>query len=360
MLTYQMDARNGKSKTAFLYDSIKEDILTGELKAGERLPSKRSLAEHLGISVVTVENAYIMLEEEGYITARAGSGFYVNKLSLLSAKPQERRAMELLPEETPLPESEYSFFPSFARITRRLLSEKPEILAMKPPHLGCGVLRNAVAGYLRRYRGMDVLPSHIIIGSGAEYLYSLIVQLFGRDVTYGTEDPCYEKIRQVYLANGAKVEGLLMGSCGIASEALESSGAGVLHVTPFHSFPSGITATAEKRYEYLTWASKRGAYIIEDDFDSEFAAPKKPIETLYSMDREDRVIYLNTFSKSIASSIRIGYMVLPDPLLEKYMNELGFYSCTVPVLDQYVLAAFIDEGYFERHLNRIRRKNRKN
>ena len=320
MLTYQMDSRKGKTKTVFLYDCIKEDIISGELRAGERLPSKRSLAEHLAISVVTVENAYIMLEEEGYITAKAGSGFYVNELSLMSAGHQEMREMQLLPEEKPKPGSEYSFFPSFARITRKILSEKPEILAMKPPHLGCSVLRNAIAGYLRRYRGMDVLPSHIIIGSGAEYLYSLIVQLFGREIEYGIEKPSYEKIAQVYKANGAKVTGLEMGSDGIKSDALKSSEASVLHVTPFHSFPSGITATAEKRYEYLSWASEREAYIVEDDFDSEFAAPKKPIETLYSMDRNERVIYLNTFSKSIASSIRIGYMILPDKLLEKYMN----------------------------------------
>ena len=369
MLTYQMDRRQGLGKTAFLYRMIKEDIIRGTLGADERLPSKRALAEHLGISVITVENAYAMLEEEGYIRSRPRSGYYVNKLSLQENRMLSKKTLVLLEEDPDAgsrtgdgdygggqsPESSHPYYPAFARIMRRILSERPEILEMKPPHLGCAVLRNAIAVYLRRYRGMEVQPGNVIIGSGAEYLYGLIVQLLGRDIYYGIEDPSYEKIALVYKACGARVEPLEMGEDGIKTSVLEKAKAGALHVTPFHSFPTGITAAAEKRYEYLSWASKRDAYIIEDDFDSEFAAPRKPIETLYSMDREQRVIYLNTFSKSIAPSIRIGYMVLPETLLEEYTEKLGFYSCTVPVIDQYVLAAFINEGSFERHLNRIRR-----
>ena len=268
-----------------------------------------------------------------------------------------KRKMIYLEEEKDVPDADTeSYFPAMARLMRKILSEQPEILSRKPPHLGCAVLRNAIAGYLRRYRGMDVLPSQIIIGSGAEYLYGLIVQLLGRSLVYGTEDPGYEKIAQVYRAHGAEVELLPLLEDGIPTESLRGSRAGVLHITPFHSWPTMISVTAEKRYEYLNWAEERGAYLVEDDFDSEFSSIRKPVETLFSMDGGARVIYVNTFSKSIAPSMRIGYMILPEPLMEDYRNKLGFYSCTVPVFDQYVLAAFIREGSFERHLNRKRRE----
>ena len=357
MLTYRMDERGGLTKTAFLYESVKRDILSGEIRAGEALPAKRKLALHLGISVLTVENVYGALEEEGYITARERSGYYVKKLLLTGTIPGVKRKMIYLEEEKDVPDADTeSYFPAMARLMRKILSEQPEILSRKPPHLGCAVLRNAIAGYLRRYRGMDVLPSQIIIGSGAEYLYGLIVQLLGRSLVYGTEDPGYEKIAQVYRAHGAEVELLPLLEDGIPTESLRESRAGVLHITPFHSWPTMISVTAEKRYEYLNWAEERGAYLVEDDFDSEFSSIRKPVETLFSMDGGARVIYVNTFSKSIAPSMRIGYMILPEPLLEDYRNKLGFYSCTVPVFDQYVLAAFIREGSFERHLNRKRRK----
>ena len=205
---------------------------------------------------------------------------------------------------------------------------------------------------------MRVQPANIIVGSGAEYLYGMIVQLFGRETVFGIEDPSYEKIAKVYRASGVTVEHLEMGGDGITDQALAETQAEILHVTPFHSYPSGVTASAGKRYAYLRWALERGGYVIEDDFDSELTFFKKPIETLYAMDGGERVIYMNTFSKSIAPGIRIAYMILPESLLRRYREGLGFYSCTVPVFDQYVLASFIDSGAFERHLGRLRRAGR--
>ena len=356
MMTYSMEHRGEKSKSLYLYEQIKQDILSGRIPAGEKLASKRSLAAHLGISVITVETAYDMLEEEGYISTRPRSGCYVNALHLPVSSGCVRGGMELLPPDDTSISGDVAYFPAMARIIRRLLSEQSQILQIKPPQLGCAVLRNAIASYLRRYRGMDVSPSHVIIGAGAGYLYSLIVKLLGLEISYGIEYPSYEPIAQVYAANGARVEKLPMGRGGIPDDVLAASHAGALHVTPFHSYPTGVTASAEKRYAYLKWANERNAWIIEDDFDSEFASPRRPLETLYSMDRDARVIYMNTFTKSISPAMRIGYMVLPEVLMERYMERLSFYSCTVPVLDQYALAAFIDEGYFERHLGRMRRK----
>ena len=360
MLTYNMEDRGRKTKTIFLYGQIKNDIISGALAAGEKLPSKRELADHLSVSVITVENAYIMLEEEGYIKAVPKKGFFVKKLDLPEKNaPQQERPAHISDEASQPPASRAgrAYFPAMAKIYRRILSEQPEILQTKPPRLGCAVLRNAIADYLYRYRNMHVQPANIIIGSGSEYLYGMIVQLFGTDCIYGIEDPSYEKIRRVYASNGVSVDLLKMGSEGILSSELERTGSRVLHVTPYHSFPTGVTADAEKRYEYLGWADRNSGYIIEDDFDSEYAFYRKPINTLYAMDDSGRVIYMNTFTKSLSPAIRTAYMILPDDLMKLYIEKLGFYSCPVPVLDQYVLASFIESGAFERHLNRIRRSS---
>ena len=359
MLTYELGRRGKKTKTIFLYESIKNDILSGKLQPEEKLPSKRELAEHLSVSVLTIENAYVMLEEEGYIYTRPKVGFYVNRLNLPVKEEAASREFEYLEEEgtfqTP-EEAQTAYFPAMARIIRKLLSERPEILQQKPPHFGCAVLRNAIAGFLRRYRNMDVSPSHIIIGSGAEYLYGVIAQLFGQDCLFGIEDPSYEKIRLVYEANGVRTDLLKMGESGIEQSELDRTAAHVLHITPYHSYPTGVTASARKRFAYLAWANKKGGYIVEDDFDSEFAFFRKPIDTLYAMDHSGKVVYMNTFTKSLSPAIRIAYMVLSDELLEKYRKKLGFYSCPVPVLEQYALAEFIESGAFERHLGRIRKK----
>ena len=357
MLTYVMDERGSRTKSGFLYEKIKEDILNGKLKPGEKMPSKRMLAAHLSVSVITVEQAYLDLAAEGYLRARERSGFYVCEMTLPEKKKRSRSSRTYLEEEKvflPSDGDERQCLLTVTRITRKILSEYPGILLMKPSHSGCAVLRNALSDYLFRFRGMDVKPEQIVIGSGAEYLYSLIVQLFGRDIIYGLEDPSYGKIKAVYEANGARCEMLEMDRDGISEKALQHSEAGVLHTTPFHSYPSGVTAQAAKRYRYIKWAQERNGFLIEDDYDSEFAFPRKPIETIYAMDRSGSVIYMNTFSKSLFPSVRIGYMAVPERLLRQYREKLGFYSCTVPVLDQYVLAEFIKSGSFERHLNRIR------
>jgi GntR family transcriptional regulator/MocR family aminotransferase len=346
---------------------MKEDILSGILKKGEKLPSKRTLAEHLGISLITVENAYQMLKDEGYIETRERSGYYVCGLPVGERMGKGTRSLKLLPEEhhygvRPWEDKSSggeTMFPTslYFKTVRGVISEYGEELLEKSPNEGCPILRNSIAEYLLRYRGVYAPPERIIIGSGAEHLYGAVVRLLGNDKVYGIEDPSYIQIRKVYEGTGAICEKLTMGPDGIESGLLQSTNADVLHVTPFHSYPSGVTAPVGKRYEYLNWASeKAGRYIVEDDFDSEFFMPGKPIETLFMMDSCQKVIYINTFSKSLSPSIRMGYMILPEHLLGRYQESSGAFSCTVPVLDQYVLAEFINKGYFEQHLNRVRRK----
>ncbi|MBQ8627374.1 MAG: PLP-dependent aminotransferase family protein [Agathobacter sp.] len=365
MLTYSMNQRDDKPKYYYLYIAIKEDILSGVLKKNEKLPSKRSLAEHLGVSLITVETAYQMLKDEGYIESRERSGYFVTELNLVVKVKKERRQLKLLEEEIhENNENNWAgdrggarIFPEslYFKTVRSVLAEYGSKLLDKSPNEGCIILRNAIAKYLLRYRGIFAQPEQIIIGSGAEHLYNAVVRMMGNDVVYGIENPSYMQIRKVYEGMGATCELLKMGSEGICSEELEKTRAKVLHVTPFHSYPSGVTATVRKRHEYLEWAKKNDGIIVEDDFDSEFFMPGKPMDTLYMTDNNQSVIYINTFSKSLSASIRIGYMILPERLLTKYKETMGEFSCTVPVLDQYVLAEFIERGHFEQHLNRVRR-----
>ena len=386
MLTYAINQRNDKSKYYYLYSAIKADILSGILKKNEKLPSKRSLAEHLGVSLITVETAYQMLKDEGYIESRERSGYYVIELKLLGKKVGPGRELDLLEngqrkqlhllrkeqetfsdEQLKLDVREKTFFPEsvYFKTVRSVLTEFGSELLEKSPNEGCAILRNSIAKYLLRYRGIFAQPKQIIIGSGAEHLYSAVVRMFGNEKIYGLEDPSYQQIQMVYEGMGAKCEMLKMGKEGILSTELEQTQADILHVTPFHSYPSGVTATVRKRQEYLEWTKRRVCVsdekniwqriIIEDDFDSEFSMPGKPIDTLYMLDDSQSVIYMNTFSKSLSPSIRIGYMILPEKYLGVYREKMGEFSCTVPVLDQYVLAEFIDKGHFEQHLNRVRR-----
>lgn len=346
-----------EKKYAAVYQRVKNDILSGALKPGGRLPSKRAMADHMGVSVITVESAYSRLVDEGYAYARERSGYYVQSLAGLrpSALP-DRPPLRLLPEE-PAPEGAADFPAAlWFKTLRRVMSEYGPRLVERSPNRGCARLRNAIAEYLLRYRGMYAPPERIVVGSGSEQLYETVVRLLGSQRIYGVEYPSYDKIEAVYAGAGALVDHLALGPEGIESAALAATEADVLHVTPFHSWPSGATAPAAKRYEYLAWARGTERYIVEDDFDSEFFRPGKPLETLYSMDEDGRVIYLNTFSKSLAPSMRMGYMILPERLLDPYERILGRYSCSVPLLEQYALAEFIADGSFERHLNRRRRR----
>lgn len=364
MLTYNLDKRNDEPKYYYIYKMIRRDIEAGNLQKGEKLPSKRSLAEHLGVSLITVENAYQMLKEEGYIEPRERSGYYVCEIHAITSGKSTNQNLRMLPEEQErikdgrLMETVMDSFPysRYFKTVRSVITEYGEELLQRSPNEGCAILRNSIASYLLRYRGVFAQPEQIIIGSGAEHLYGTVVRILGNDKIYGIEDPCYHQIRKVYEGTGARCEALEMGEDGIKSSLLEATHADVLHVTPFHSYPSGVTATIGKRYEYLKWARERKNYIVEDDFDSEFFMPGKPIETLFMLDDCNSVIYINTFSKSISPSIRMGYMILPEHLLQRYHETSGGFSCTVPVLEQYALAEFINKGYFEQHLSRVRRQ----
>lgn len=347
-----------------LYLQLRKDIVSGAYNYGAKLPSKRILAEESGVSVITVEHTYAILCDEGYIEARQRSGYFViyKEKDFISVAENEYTKKyndyDIKRSESHATKSMIPYS-VLAKTMRKVMLDYGESILVKSPNPGCPELRNAISHYLARSNGIVAKPEQIIIGSGAEYLYSLVVQLLGSDRLYAIENPSYEKIRQVYTACGVKYEMLKMGNDGIKSGELERSEATVLHVTPFNSYPSNITASVSKRNEYIKWAQCRNGYIIEDNYGSELTLSTKVADTVFSMTDTENVIYINTFSKTIAPSMRVGYMVLPEKLLEIFQKNLGFYSCTVPVFEQYVIASLINSGDFERHINRARREGRK-
>lgn len=345
-----------------IYKQMKEDIVSGAYSYGNKLPSKRFLASEIGVSSITVEHAYGLLCEEGYAEARERSGYIVifRQTDGFAASKEFKTQSAPVGEKKEIMADYPGFSVSvFSKTMRRVLSDYQDVIFEKSPNEGLFKLRNAIKQYLLRNRNINVDTEQIIIGAGAEYLYGLITCLLGRDKIFAIEYPSYHKLEQIYNASGVRTELLPLCEDGIDSSALSNSTADVLHTTPYRSYPTGVTASANKRHEYIRWASKSDRFIIESDYGSEFSVATGPTETLFVLTKNDNVIYLNTFSKTLSPSMRISYMVLPKKLLTDYREKLGFYSCTVPTFEQYVLAELIEGGDFERHINRIRRSLRK-
>jgi len=356
-MKYAIDSNSKQKAYMQLYEQLRADIINSVYKFGEKLPSKRILAEETLTSVITVEHAYGILCDEGYIESRERIGYFVAYQKNDFVPIAEREIHDVFPGSHRYHTDAFPFS-VLAKTMRNVISKYGETLLIKSPNAGCVALRKAISDYLARGKGICVSYNQIVIGSGAEYLYGLIVQFLGRDKIYALENPSYEKIHSVYRANGAACDLLKLGKDGILTSQLAKTKASVLHITPFRSFPSGITASASKRNEYIKWAKDRNAVIIEDDFNSEFSVSTKNEDTVFSLEPAHSVIYVNTFTKTIAPSMRIGYMVLPEELVSEFFDKMGFYSCTVPTFEQYVLAEFIANGDFERHINRTRRKLR--
>lgn len=461
MLTLELHKNKSTPLYMQIYSYIKSEVLARRLKAGTKLPSKRALAAQLGISTITIEGAYGQLMAEGYIYAKAKSGYYISPLESIQQADDsaadffqhntlgdaqlfsgpEKISYEsgytdnmpgasgtvnmaglsnspstsgifvpssLQSTNTALPHasSEISSRPSitstsmpssstisskgrmshestaqtscatidlssnnilpesfpfsiWTKLMRHTMSENQALLLTKSPTAGIYSLRCAIAEHLLRFRGMHIQPEQIIIGAGTEYLYELIIKLIGRDKIYCVEDPGYHKLQRIYTDNGACCFSLPIDQQGMSVTALNAVRCDVIHISPSHHFPTGIITPVSRRYELLGWATSGQRYIIEDDYDTEFRLVGKPIPSLFSMDMSSKVIYMNTFSKSLTSTIRISYMVLPMPLMEEFNRRLGYLSCTVSTFEQYTLAEFINQGYFERHINRMRNNYKK-
>lgn len=371
MLTYNLTVTGSDSLYESLYKCIKNDILQGKLCAGEKLPSKRSFAKNLGISVITVENAYGQLSDEGYIYSMPKRGFYVSDIDMVanpntSAKTSaDANLFDDSASITCSPyfadfssnqtDSEIFPFTIWTKTVRSVLNDNRIQLMINPPCGGILPLRNAIASYLGDFRGMKVAPHQIIIGAGTEYLYGLLIQLLGKDLIYGVENPGYHKIGKICKSMDVSYRHVDLDENGVSIHELEEKKIDIIHTSPSHHFPTGIVMPVSRRYELLGWAAKKKQhYIIEDDYDSELRLSGKPFPTLQSIDVSGKVIYMNTFTKTLASTVRISYMVLPEDLAKRFYSELAFYSCTVSNFEQYTLAQFMENGSFEKHINRLR------
>ena len=293
-------------------------------------------------------------------------GYYVMRIDqpLTAASDVTAETVDEPPEKTWFMDfvtnstaAEYFPFATWSKLLRQTILEQDTNLLRPTPSTGAVELRQAIAAYLHQFRGMTVSPRQIIVGAGTETLYHLLIQLLGREKCYAVEDPGYSKIGRIYQSNQVPLRYVALDEGGLSYEALCRTDADVVHISPSHHYPTGIVMPITRRHELLRWANEReGRYILEDDYDSEFRFVGRPIPTLFSDDEHQHVIYLNTFSKTIAPSIRISYMLLPPRLLEHYREKLGFYACTVSSFEQYTLAQFLSRGYYEKHLNRMRKR----
>lgn len=371
MLDYNLEQRGESSLYEYVYQQIRDDIVAGRIAAGEHLPSKRAFASHLGISVITIENAYSQLLAEGYIFSKPRRGYYACELPeapvLASAETELDRdsaaagsnahdAGEQPEQFAPLSSSALEAARLWQSALRATLTSEDEREIFSPaPAQGTARLRCAIAHHLRGTRGMNVNPDNIVIGAGAQLLDTMLVQLLGADKTYAVEDPGYLRLTRIYQAMGCEVRHVPLDGEGVNLGELLDAGADVLHLMPSHQYPTGLVTSIARRYALLSWAAERtGRYLIEDDFDCEFRLAGKPIPALASIDAAQSVIYTNTFSKSLSSALRLAYMVLPDELMERFRRELGFYASSVSSVDQVALARLLESGDYERHVNRVR------
>ena len=364
-LTTALDPSSSVPLYEQLYHSLAGEMRSGTLSAGVRMPGKRRLAAELSVSVNTVDAAYQMLAAEGYLESRERSGFYVQEYLALPSRPAGLPQPPAPPVPSPAPPVRYDLstrgvdpglfpFRTWARLQKELLYSSPELLTHGDAQ-GDPALRRALAEYLSEYRGVQCGPHQIVVGAGLEYLLSLLAPLLPGKAA--VETPGYPRAKQVLENNGVECCCLPVDEDGLSIEELSRSGASVCYVTPSHQFPTGVTMPAGRRAELLHWAAKRPGerYIIEDDYDSEFRFDTRPLPSLQGMAGADGpVVYLSTCSRSLAPSIRIAYMVLPEHLLPAWWKTYRLYASTVGRFEQQTLARFITGGYFTRHLARER------
>lgn len=365
MLTFTIDLDNSIPIYHQLYNYIKSEIQSGNIAYNTKLPSKRKLSSYLKISQNTIQAAYDQLIEEGYVISIERKGFYVCKLdNIVKIKTSNRNNLIYSKDNSKSIKFDFSYngvdmatfpFSTWRRLTKDAINEYDEELVKLGDSQGNINLRNSIAEYLRQSRGVNCTAEQIIISSGTEYLFQILIQLFDEDRVYGIENPGYEKLNLLFNSNRANFKAIKIDSMGMILEEIIKSNANILCITPSHQFPSGSVMPINRRIQLLNWANEKDKrYIIEDDYDSEFKYYGRPIPALQGLDSNGKVIYMGAFSKSLSPSVRISYMVLPEKLLNRYLEKLSFIICPVPSIEQKVLHRFIHDGYFERHLNKMR------
>ena len=364
-LTITLDVKSTIPLYEQIYEYIKTDIRNGKISCGEKLPSTRALAKYLEISRSTVELAYEQLLAEGYVEAEACRGFFVTQIEELYQweTAKETVAQKIIKEENVY---KYDFSPRgvdlqsfpysvWRKLSKEILSNEKSDLFQLGDSQGEYELRETICRYLYQARGVNCEPEQIVIGAGNEYLLMLLSTVLGKNRKIAFENPTYRQAYRLFENLSYDTCVVEMDRKGMCVDKLRKSGAEIAYVMPSHQYPLGIVMPIKRRMELLRWAAEEEErYIIEDDYDSEFRYKGKPIPALQGFDREDKVIYIGTFSRSIAPSIRISYLVLPKNLLKVYNEKSRFLSSTVSRVDQLIIQQFIERGYYERHLNKMR------
>lgn len=363
-LTISLDVKSKIPLYEQIYQYIKEEIQRERISSGEKLPSTRALSTFLEVSRSTVELAYEQLISEGYIESVACRGYFVSELEgLYRLQPQKRSVSEgpnqkrenylydYSPSGVDLNSFPYNVWRKLSR--ESLIDDRAELFRLGHPQGEWG-LRNAISNYLHQARGVNCTPEQIIVGAGNDYLLMLLATVIGPKHKVALENPTYRQAYRLFESLSYDICTVDMDEKGMDVSKLEQSQADIAFVMPSHQFPLGIVMPIKRRMELLHWAEQEGRYIIEDDYDSEFRYKGKPVPALQGYDSQGKVIYIGTFSKSIAPAIRMSYLVLPPKLLTFYQKRSSFLSSTVSRVDQLILQKFIEEGYYERHLNKTR------
>lgn len=367
-INIRLDAGSGKTLYEQIYEYIREEIRKGSLLQDERLPSARFLSDYLQVSRTTVDMAYGQLVAEGYLTAKPKKGYFVGDVKeLYDTGVEVRREKPEYDEAKKMPAWRFDFSPTaidmsrfpyatWKKITKNILVDaRSSMFALGEPQ-GDMELRRTICRYLHGSRGVNCEPEQIIVGAGNDFLLLLLEKILGRHIHVAMENPTYIRAYRIFRSFAYPISLIPMDERGICVDKLTFSGAQLAYVMPSHQYPTGVSMPIGRRMELLQWAAEgQDRYLIEDDYDSEFRYKGKPLPSLQASDRQGRVIYIGTFSKAIAPAIRVSYMVLPYPLLERYRRECGFFSSTVSRIDQTILNEFIRDGYFERYLNKMRK-----
>lgn len=346
-----------------IYDHLKTMILSDVLKQDDRLPSKRKLASHFLVSQMTIHKAYQELIDEGYVYTIEKKGYYVSKKVTLSIESNAYKNVDIddmkqikYPYDFNTSYVDTTYFPHqvWAKLSREVLAEHKKTMLNDIDYLGLYDLRVEIAKHLDMYRGMNIHQNQIIIGSSSTQLLNLLIELLGRDKIYGIEDPTYPKIFHLFKTLDIKTNLISLDEFGLSYQMLEASNTDVVHIVSSHQYPTGITMPIQRRVELLNWSYKESnRYIIEDDYDSEFKYQGRPIPALQGLDKGEKVIYMNTFSKSLAPSFRVAYLVLPVHLMKRFNKVMQYHRCTVPNVEQYILYKFMSEEHFARHLHKM-------
>lgn len=367
MLMFELNKNSDKPLYEQLYIGIKNAIISKQIAVGSKLPSKRKLAEFLNISQTTIEIAYAQLLAEGFIISVPRVGYFVEEIDELPYIEKEQFTIPILHSEKN--QYKYNFHPGkvdgdffpfsvWRKYAKDLFDVSSKDLLQIGEPQGEIELRTEIANYLFQSRGIVCKPEQIVIGSGTEQLLPMILRLVGNEIILGLENPGYSAIPRIHLGHNAIP--ISVDEDGLIVEELEKTNANIVYITPSHQFPTGAVLSATRRNQLLKWANKQAnRYIIEDDYDSEFRYIGKPIPALHGLDQNHKVIYMSTFTKSLMPSLRVAYMVLPNHLLMKYKEIFSYYSATVPRFDQHILANFMKDGHFSKHLNRMRKIYRK-